>query len=163
MLEVTQTLVVRPRHPKDDAFILELARSAFARYASAPARTVARLVRDPAARTYVAVAGARTLGIAIVSVTRVRPWGPYDDPALAHLDAIAVASDVQRHGIGRALLTRVEDHAAERGAVSLSLLTAVDNDAARRLFSRAGYVELLERDGFYAGGRAAVHMFKPLG
>ena len=115
MLEVTQTLVVRPRHPKDDAFILELARSAFARYASAPARTVARLVRDPAARTYVAVAGARTLGIAIVSVTRVRPWGPYDDPALAHLDAIAVASDVQRHGIGRALLTRVEDHAAERG------------------------------------------------
>lgn len=163
MLEGLQTLVVRPRHPHDDPFILELAKTAFGRYATAPARTVARLVRDPAARTYVAAMGQRTLGIAIVSVTRVRPWGPYPDPALAHLDAIAVASDARRLGIGQALLTRAEDHAAERGAVSMSLMTATDNHPARRLFSRTGYVELMERSGVYAGGRAAVHMFKPLG
>lgn len=163
MLEGPQTLVVRPRHPADDAFILELAIAAFAPYAVAPARTVARFVRHPAARTYVATAGARMSGLAIVSVTRVRPWGPFANPSLAHLDAIAVASDARRHGIGRALLARAENHAIDRGAVSMSLMTAIDNHAARRLFTRSGYVELLERDGVYAGGRAAIHMFKPLG
>jgi len=156
------TLVVRPRHPDDDRFILELARRAFALYASAPAQTVVRLVRDPTARTFVATAGELPLGMAVVSVVRARPWGPYDDPALSHLDAIAVAPEARRRGIGRALLQRAEQHAAERGAVSMTLMTAIDNHAARRLFRRAGYLELLENDGVYAGGRAAVRMLKPL-
>jgi ribosomal protein S18 acetylase RimI-like enzyme len=59
-------------------------------------------------------------------------------------------------------LRHVERYAAERGAVSLSLLTAVDNRPARRLFRSSGYIELLRRPGVYAGNQEGVRMYKPL-
>ena len=42
-------------------------------------------------------------------------------------------------GVGRALLEAAEEHGRRNGAVMLSLLTARDNAAARRLYGAAGW------------------------
>jgi ribosomal protein S18 acetylase RimI-like enzyme len=123
---------------------------------------VSRLVGDPRARTFVAESRELTLGLAVVSVERHRRWGPFDEPRLAHLDAIAVAPEARRRGVARTLLAHAERFASRRGALSMSLMTAVDNSVARKLFAACGYLELVELGAVYAGRTDAVRMFKPL-
>ena len=45
----------------------------------------------------------------------------------------------QRHGIGRALLGSIEDHARRRGLPYLSLMVTEENTAARELYAAAGF------------------------
>jgi len=64
---------------------------------------------------WVAVLGASVVGVALGSTG-------YGDPAVGHVDLIAVHPDHRRHGLGRALLARVEQALAGFGAASVALV-----------------------------------------
>ena len=67
----------------------------------------------------------------------------------AELLTIAVRSDRQRHGLGRALLAAVVGQARHGGAQSLFLEVGADNAPARSLYSQAGFVEVGRRRNYY--------------
>lgn len=122
------------------------------------------MLESPRAFMIVAEEAAQAIGFAIVEVEALgRPFGPFERPAVARLDAIAVDPGAQRRGVGARLLVEAEREAVERDAVVMTLMTARTNRFARRLFARAGFLALSQVDRAYANGDAAVEMFKALG
>ena len=114
-------------------------------------------------RTEIATAGGRPVGFVVVSFERLgRRYGPWTDPKVARLDAIAVAPEAQRRGVGAALLEHAEAVASHEGGVVMMLMTAQRNLSARRLFRDAGFSGLLQLPREYANGDAAVEMFKAI-
>ncbi|HEY8532501.1 MAG TPA: ribosomal protein S18-alanine N-acetyltransferase [Micromonospora sp.] len=67
----------------------------------------------------------------------------------AWVQNIGVRRDVQRRGIGRALLEDLLAEAARRGATSVLLEVAVDNAPAQRLYARYGFEPVGVRRGYY--------------
>ncbi len=59
--------------------------------------------------------------------------------ACAKLHDIYVDAKARRSGVGEALLREVLRQASEKGAPRVVLLTATQNEAAQRLFSRVGF------------------------
>jgi len=55
------------------------------------------------------------------------------------LNDLFVRSDIRRGGVGRALLERARQHAAESGAKGLILSTAVTNKPAQTLYESCGW------------------------
>ncbi|MEM1386201.1 MAG: GNAT family N-acetyltransferase [Pseudomonadota bacterium] len=75
----------------------------------------------------------------------------------AELLTLAVAPELRRSGIGSRLLHRFEVAAAANGAKSVLLEVSQDNEAARALYRRAGYLAAGRRPGYYRmPDRAAV-------
>jgi ribosomal-protein-alanine N-acetyltransferase len=70
-------------------------------------------------------------------------------PDEAWVQNIAVRRDRQHTGIGSALLTDLLAEAARRGATRVLLEVAVDNEPARRLYERYGFVPVGVRRGYY--------------
>jgi ribosomal protein S18 acetylase RimI-like enzyme len=153
----------RPRRADDDPFILELGREAFARWSHDPARTIASMLSGPRARTVVGESAGERIGFAVVDLEPLgKPYGPWRSPKIARLDAIAVTSAARRRGLGTALLDTAEDIARSAGGVVMTLMTAVDNRAARRLFQSAGYFPLFAIERSYSNGDSAIEMFKAI-
>ena len=67
-------------------------------------------------------------------------------PGEAEIRALAVRPEVQGGGIGELLLRRVIERATETGVRHLVLCTEPGMRAAHRLYERAGFVRLRERD-----------------
>lgn len=67
----------------------------------------------------------------------------------AHLLTIAVRADLQRLGLGRALLDRVMDLAREMKMVSLLLEVRPSNERALDLYERYGFKEIGRRKHYY--------------
>lgn len=80
----------------------------------------------------------------------------------AEILTIAVAPEMRRHGLGRALLAAAMAEAAGRGASALFLEVAATNLAAGALYAAAGFVEVGRRPRYYAGGRDALVLRAPL-
>lgn len=159
----SQTLSFRPRTKADDAFIVGLGREVFSRWSREPGRSVLSMAAVAGTRTEIATAGGRPVGFVVVSFERLgRRFGPWTDPTIARLDAIAVSPAAQRRGVGAALLERAEAIASHEGGVVMMLMTAQRNLAARRLFRDAGFFALLQLPREYANGDAAVEMFKAI-
>ncbi|MBX3232190.1 MAG: GNAT family N-acetyltransferase [Labilithrix sp.] len=156
--------IVREARAADRGFIVALSEEAFAPYARNPAAHALRMLRADAGvlmaedeRTM------RRLGFVVVRVTALgRAFGPWEDPSVGYVDAIAVRDDLRRRGVGRALLDAAEEHARERRAVSMSLLTAETNHEARALFARAGYRPILPVEAAYVSNQPAITMTKPI-
>ncbi|KGA98400.1 N-acetyltransferase [Alkalihalobacillus alcalophilus ATCC 27647 = CGMCC 1.3604] len=55
------------------------------------------------------------------------------------LNDLYIASEARKRGLGEQLLEKAKKFAIETGAVSLSLSTAPDNQAAQRLYEKNGY------------------------
>jgi ribosomal-protein-alanine N-acetyltransferase len=70
----------------------------------------------------------------------------------AEILTLAVAPDVRRRGIGRALVEAGLVAAVARGAQSMFLEVGAGNLAARALYASAGFGEIGRRRGYYAGG-----------
>jgi ribosomal-protein-alanine N-acetyltransferase len=70
-------------------------------------------------------------------------------PNEAWVQNIAVRRDVQRQGIGRALLSALLAEAGRRGAKQTLLEVAVDNAAAQRLYADYGFEAVGVRRGYY--------------
>jgi ribosomal protein S18 acetylase RimI-like enzyme len=147
----------------DLEFIARLSDLVFRRYDPSAVRNVIRMVRSPAAETLVVATGEIRIGFAVVHLRRLpRDYGPWTRPVVAHLDAIAVRPEFSGRGLGARLLASAEGLARGYGAILLSLVTAVDNEAAKSLFHAAGYHLVTSVDNAYAGGRRGLAMQKGL-
>ena len=63
---------------------------------------------------------------------------------------VATHPDARRRGVGRALMSAIEQSARERGIVFLSLEVRESNFAARSLYSLLGWEECGIRKNFYS-------------
>ena len=82
--------------------------------------------------------------------------GGNGDASTGEILAIAVAPEHQGRGVGRALLSQVEELARQYRGREIHLHTAKDNLFARLLFERAGYKVLGSKKRYYPQGQAAV-------
>lgn len=106
------------------------------------------------ADVWVAEDEGRAIGDAVVLYRR-----GYDT---ARLYSLVVAHDQRGRGVGTALLAAAEEGATGRGCVSLRLEVRADNDGARRLYERSGYVVVGREKRFYGDGEDALRMRKRL-
>lgn len=154
---------VRGARPEDTEFFARLSHRVFLAYDRSCVRSVVRMVKNPGSQTLVVTTGDRPVGFAVVRFeTLARAYGPWLKPTVAHLDAIAVQPEFSGRGLGALLLRHAEASARRRGAVSISLLTAVDNRTAKRLFHGAGYHLMTSLDACYADQRRGLAMIKGL-
>jgi len=164
MRKATTDLILRPRRPSDDAFIFRLSERVFSAYSMHPAGSTASMLGEGGARAMVALQGDRAVGFYVLGFERLdRPFGPWQRPALARLNAIGVLPALHGRGIGALLLDHAEGLARDaEAAVSMTLMTADTNTRARRLFASAGYAALFVVDHAYARGQRGVVMTKAL-
>lgn len=84
----------------------------------------------------------------------------------AELLTLAVDPDRRREGLGRDLLRRFEETAADHGAETAFLEVAAGNVAARALYAKAGWQETGRRKSYYrlkdGQFEDAIAMRKPL-
>jgi ribosomal-protein-alanine N-acetyltransferase len=78
----------------------------------------------------------------------------------AHLITLDVDASVRRRGLGRRLLTAIEDRFRRAGVRRISLETAADNTAAISLYERLGYRKRRYVAGYYGPGLDAWRMDK---
>jgi ribosomal-protein-alanine N-acetyltransferase len=74
----------------------------------------------------------------------------------AEIITLAVLPAARRRGVGAALVTAAGREAAARGAARLFLEVAEDNAPARALYSRAGFLPVGRRKGYYTHEGGAV-------
>lgn len=134
--------------------LLELDRDAFTADAWSEATLRSELAGAPDTR-FVVVAEERgvAVGYGVLMVVA----------ATADVQRVAVTPSLQRRGVGRTLLTAMLAEAERRGCGAVLLEVASDNAAARALYADAGLEVIHRRRGYYAPGRDAVVMSRPLG
>ncbi len=92
---------------------------------------------DPKALVLVAVRGERRVGY-VYARLEPRDWNALRDAAGELHDIFVVAAE-RRTGVASALLDETKARFAAMGAPRVILSTAVQNEAAQRLFSRHGF------------------------
>lgn len=88
------------------------------------------------------------------------------DEGLAWISTIGVLPEYRGQGIGSALLRACEERLPPQDGRSLSavrLCVRRSNEAALRLYERAGYAKIGEWGDYYQGGEAALVFEKRLG
>lgn len=80
----------------------------------------------------------------------------------AHLALLAVAPAYRRHGVGRQLLTWVEESAVVAGVFLMHLEVRIGNHAGRRFYRALGYKEHGTMPGYYSGVEDAVRLSRDL-
>ena len=85
-----------------------------------------------------------------------------ENPPLAHIITLDVAAKKRRHGVGTALLQKLESNLAARGVRSILLETATDNEAAVAFWQRHGYRSEAVLKRYYLGRIDAYEMRKIL-
>lgn len=83
----------------------------------------------------------------------VMAWAAAGDSEILTL---AVVPDARRKGIGASLVTAAGVAALVRGAATMHLEVAENNDAARALYAKLGYAEAGRRGAYYAGEGGSV-------
>ena len=80
----------------------------------------------------------------------------------AHLNLLAVEPRWQRAGIGRAMITWLEDSARVAGTFTITLELRAGNGAARRFYEALGYHETGRLAGYYQRREDALTMMRDL-
>jgi len=70
---------------------------------------------------------------------RFRPW-VYSAGLHCYLEELYVVPELRRNGLGRALLEAAMGTARGEGAENMELSTSEDDEAARRLYESAGFI-----------------------
>lgn len=117
-------------------------------------RAFKRFVDSETARLSVAARGDTIVGYALVIFRR--------NVALARLYSLAVAPDMHRQGIGRALIARAEERSLDFGAPILRLEVSQKNQTAIDLFTSAGYREFALYPDYYPDHSDALRMEREL-
>ena len=94
-----------------------------------PHADLALALRGPASTVLAALDGERVVGTAMVGHDGHRGWVYY----------LAVATDVRRRGVGRALMLAAEDWLREREIPALNLMVRSENTEALGFYDRLGY------------------------
>jgi ribosomal protein S18 acetylase RimI-like enzyme len=144
---------IRSATPSDARLIRELSQVSFGEYDPHAARTTAKMMLEPAARTLVADRGGKVLGFVIL---RRQP-----DAALA-VNAIAVAPMARGTGVGKRLMQAAEHCAKSHGIDRITLCTAQANVAALDLFLRRGFTITGRTAVYYWRGQPACTLEKHL-
>lgn len=114
-------------------------------------------LREELARKWARIHVARIDGGRIVGYLLY--WHVVDE---AHVINVAVAPQERRHGIGRALVAHLLDHAKANGIVKLLLEVRASNAAAIGLYEKAGFTRFNVRERYYNDGEDAVEMMRDL-
>jgi ribosomal-protein-alanine N-acetyltransferase len=85
-----------------------------------------------------------------------------ENPPLAHIVTLDVAEKHWRHGVGTALLEKLESNLAARGVRSILLETATENEPAVAFWQRHGYRIEATLKRYYLGRLDAYEMRKLL-
>jgi ribosomal-protein-alanine N-acetyltransferase len=80
----------------------------------------------------------------------------------AEILTLAVAPDVRRAGIGRALVDVAAAHAFSLGATRFFLEVSMTNQAAQALYRAAGFVQVGRRARYYPDGSDALVLSRGL-
>lgn len=102
-----------------------------------PEETMKKLKKrlaDPSQKIFAAEAGGRVAGY-----IHARDYDVLYAPHMKNILGIAVAREYHRQGIGRALLTAVEDWAANTGAAGVRLVSGERRSGAHLFYTRCGY------------------------
>ena len=85
-----------------------------------------------------------------------------ENPPLAHIVTLDVGEKHRRHGVGTALLQKLESNLGARGVRSILLETATENAAAVAFWQRHGYRIEATLKRYYLGREDAYEMRKIL-
>ena len=145
-------LSLRSYEPHDFAALHRLDRSCFPLGISYSKTTLRYFLTIPSADCVVAQEENRIAGFILSE----------ENPPLAHIITLDVAAKERRHGVGTALLQKLESNLAARGVRSILLETATDNEAAVAFWQRHGYRSFGVILGYYLGRLDAYQMRKIL-
>jgi len=81
---------------------------------------------------------------------------------MGHVYTIDVVATHRRRGIGVELLKKIEEAFVKRGAEASYLEVRADNQVARRLYRKQGYVEIQSLDDYYSSGVRGFRLKKHL-
>ena len=158
MPSTPESIRVGPAHAGHRDFVRRLSAEVFARFGDYETM-LPRLMQSPWVRTAVAASGEQPVAFAMYSLEEL-PHGEI------HLTAIAVRPEWQARGVGRALLSHVEQQArrlAPAGAEAAVCLTvAEDNSRARRVFEAAGFRPVPGEAGAYPAGQRSLALRKTI-
>jgi len=79
-----------------------------------------------------------------------------------HVYTVDVGVEYRRQGVGIRLLQEMENAFVKKGAETSYLEVRVDNQAARRLYRKRGYVETEPLDDYYSSGVHGLRLKKQL-
>lgn len=88
--------------------------------------------------------------------------GAFITPPDADVQTVAVRASAQGHGLGRALVERLLEEMARRGARQALLEVRADNASALRLYERLGFERIAQRSRYYPDGGDALIMRRSL-
>lgn len=153
--EIPAAPAFRPMRPEDLERVVEIQRSAFAHPWSR--ELIAREMGHDWSSVLLAVeasaGGEAVLGVVVF-------WLVHDE---VHVLNVAVAPEVRRRGVARALMHEAERRGAERGARIATLEVRRSNQAALELYHSLGYREVGVRPRYYAEeGEDAIVMERTL-
>ncbi|GAB2267475.1 hypothetical protein Dimus_002458 [Dionaea muscipula] len=73
-------------------------------------------------------------------ITGMKPQGIGADFLRAYLSSVCVAKELQRNGVGYALISKSKAIAEEWGIIHLYVHVAADNEPAKRLYLKSGFI-----------------------
>jgi ribosomal-protein-alanine N-acetyltransferase len=142
-------VAIEPMTEADLDAVLEIDVAAFRE----PREVREKSLREELARAWARLFVARTDGGKIVGYLLY--WHVVDE---GHVINVAVAPQERRHGIGRALVAHLLEHARANGIVKLLLEVRASNAAAIGLYESAGFKRFNVRERYYGDGEDAVEM-----
>jgi [ribosomal protein S18]-alanine N-acetyltransferase len=144
-------VAIEPMTEADLEAVLEIDVAAFRE----PREVREKSLREELARSWSRLFVARADGGRIVGYLLY--WHVVDE---GHVINVAVAPQERRHGIGRALVAHLLEHARTNGIVKLLLEVRASNAAAIGLYDSAGFARFNVRERYYGDGEDAVEMMR---
>ena len=117
---------------------------------------LAYLLKSPSAVSLVAKESNETVGF-IVGMTE-----NYGKTTAGHIVTIDVLPKHRREGVGLKLLDELEKEFVRQGVKTIYLEVRIDNQAARRLYAKKGYIQLEPLEDYYNEGKHGLRMKKEL-
>jgi ribosomal protein S18 acetylase RimI-like enzyme len=143
-------VVVRRARPEDLAAAGEVTVTAYAEFTTGPDDHYVALLRDAARRDREAELWvAERAGAVVGTVTIALPGSPWREIAAddeGEFRMLAVSPAARRRGVGAALMGLVLDRFRSLGMGAVVLSSLAEMAAAHRIYERAGFVRVPERD-----------------
>ncbi|GHV09929.1 N-acetyltransferase [Clostridia bacterium] len=139
----SQTAMIRAAVAEDWAAIERINRDALGYDFNATERRLRDILGRADQRVFVAETDGAVVGY-IHAADYERTYGE----SLKNIISIAVSQDARGNGMGRELLTAVEDWARSGGAVGVRLVSGFDRTAAHGFYAACGYAERKSQKNF---------------
>ena len=146
------SLLLRPYTSADFDTLLAIDQACYAAGIAYSKRILRWFLDQPGAYCVVAEENGKVSGFVLVEHEKTH----------AHLITIDVLEDARRRGIGTMLLDTIEHTLAARGARTIELETATDNEPAIAFWRKHGYRTMRVLKRYYLNRVDAYSMYKPL-